>query len=142
MAVQDDRMIQSPEASGGRGGAGRFLVRGLLAIGLIAIGAVGATLALRVGSHTPAAPVTAVPPSLVAETPATAAPTAPEPADEIEVLLSPEAVVQAGIKTKEVGVIESSPSIQVPGVVMANAYREVKVMPLVGGIVRKVHAEL
>lgn len=142
MAVQDDRMIQSPEAHARRSGPGRFLVRGLLAIGLIAIGAVGATLVLRFGNNTPAAPVTAAPPSLTTEALATAAPTAAEPGDEVEVLLSPEAVAQAGIKTEEVGVVESSPSIQVPGVVMANAYREVKVTPLAGGIVRKVHAEL
>jgi membrane fusion protein, heavy metal efflux system len=140
--MQDDWMSQSPEAPGGRGGAGRFLVRGLLAIGLIAIGAVGAMLALRFGNHTPAAPVTAVSSSPAVEAPAAAAPAAAEPADGVEVLLSPEAVAQAGIKTEQAGVVESSTAIQVPGVVMANAYREVKVTPLVGGIVRKVHAEL
>jgi membrane fusion protein, heavy metal efflux system len=141
MAVQDDRMIQSPEAHARRSGPGRFLVRGLLAIGLIAIGAVGATLVLRFGNNTPAAPVTA-PPSLATEAPATAAPTAAEPADEAEVVLSPEAVAQAGIKTAEVTVVERSMSVQVPGTIMANAYREVKVFPIVGGIVTKLHAEL
>ena len=142
MAVQDDRMIQSPEAHAGLSGPGRFLVRGLLAIGLIAIGAVGATLVLRFGNNTPAAPVTAAPPSLATEAPATAAPTAAEPADEVEVVLSPEAVAQAGIKTAEVTVVERSTSVQVPGTIMANAYREVKVFPIVGGIVTKLHAEL
>jgi cobalt-zinc-cadmium efflux system membrane fusion protein len=39
-------------------------------------------------------------------------------------------------------VVEPRASTEVPGVVTANAYREVKVTPLVGGIVRKVHAEL
>jgi membrane fusion protein, heavy metal efflux system len=141
MAVQDDRMIQSPEARARRSGPGRFLVRGLLAIGLIAIGAVGATLVLRFGNNTPAAPVTA-PPSLATEAPATAAPTAAEPADEVEVVLSPEAVAQAGIKTAEVTVVERGTSVQVPGTIMANAYREVKVFPIVGGIVTKLHAEL
>jgi membrane fusion protein, heavy metal efflux system len=142
MAVQDDRMIQSPEAHARRSGPGRFLVRGLLAIGLIAIGAVGATLVLRFGNNTPAAPVTAAPPSLATEAPATAAPTAAEPADEVEVVLSPEAVAQAGIKTAEVTVVERGTSVQVPGTIMANAYREVKVFPIVGGIVTKLHAEL
>jgi hypothetical protein len=142
MAVQDDRRIQSSEAHAERSGPGRFLVRGLLAIGLIAIGAVGVTLVLRFGDHRPATPVTAGPPSLAAEAPAMAVPTVAEPADEVEVPLSPEAVAQAGIKTEEVGVVESSTSIQVPGVVMANAYREVKVVPIVGGIVTKVHVEL
>jgi cobalt-zinc-cadmium efflux system membrane fusion protein len=114
----------------------------LLAIGLIAIGAVGAALVLRFGNHTPATPVTAAPPSLAADAPATAVPTAAEPADEVEVLLSPEAVAQAGIKTAEVTVVEQGTSVQVPGTIMANAYREVKVFPIVGGIVTKVHAEL
>jgi cobalt-zinc-cadmium efflux system membrane fusion protein len=142
MAVQDDRMIQSPEAHARRSGPGRFLVRGLLAIGLMAIGAVGATLVLRFGNNTPAAPVTATPPSLATEAPATAAPTAAESADEVEVVLSPEAVAQAGIKTAEVTVVEQGTSVQVPGTIMANAYREVKVFPIVGGIVTKLHAEL
>jgi cobalt-zinc-cadmium efflux system membrane fusion protein len=114
----------------------------LLAIGLIALGAVGATLVLRFGNNTPAAPVTAALPSLGAEAPATAAPTAAESADEVEVLLSPEAVAQAGIKTAEVTVVERSTSVQVPGTIMANAYREVKVFPIVGGIITKLHAEL
>jgi cobalt-zinc-cadmium efflux system membrane fusion protein len=61
---------------------------------------------------------------------------------EVEVMLAPEAVAQAGIKTAEVSVVEPRASTDVPGVVTANAYREVKVTPLVGGIVRKVHAEL
>jgi cobalt-zinc-cadmium efflux system membrane fusion protein len=142
MAVQDDRMIQSPEAHARRSGPGRFLVRGLLAIGLIALGAVGATLVLRFGNNTPAAPVTATPPSLATEAPDTAAPTAAESADEVEVVLSPEAVAQAGIKTAEVTVVEQGTSVQVPGTIMANAYREVKVFPIVGGIVTKLHAEL
>jgi cobalt-zinc-cadmium efflux system membrane fusion protein len=81
--------------------------------------------------------------------PAAAPLPAPEPAavdttsdGEIEVVLSPEAVAQVGIKTAQVNTIEPRLSIEVPGVVMANAYREVKVTPLVGGLVRKVHAEL
>ena len=57
-------------------------------------------------------------------------------------MLSPEAVVQAGVKTAQVSAIKPELSTQVPAVVMPNAYREVKVTPLVGGIVRKVHAEL
>jgi membrane fusion protein, heavy metal efflux system len=70
------------------------------------------------------------------------APTAIDPADDVEVVLSPEAVAQAGIKTAEVTVVERSTSVQVPGTIMANAYREVKVFPIVGGIITKLHAEL
>jgi cobalt-zinc-cadmium efflux system membrane fusion protein len=61
---------------------------------------------------------------------------------EVDVLLSPEAVSRAGIQTAPVGQIEPRASVQVPGAVAANAYREVKVTALVGGIVRDVHAEL
>ena len=57
-------------------------------------------------------------------------------------MLAPEAVAQAGIQTAEVSMIEPRASTEGPGVVTANAYREVTVTPLVGGIVRKVHAEL
>jgi membrane fusion protein, heavy metal efflux system len=76
------------------------------------------------------------------EEPAMTAPTAIDPADDVEVVLSPEAVAQAGIKTAEVTVVERSTSVQVPGTIMANAYREVKVFPIVGGIITKLHAEL
>jgi RND family efflux transporter MFP subunit len=70
-----------------------------------------------------------------------AAPTT-EQAGDVEVVLSPEAVAQAGITTARVTVVEPHTSVQVPGMVMANAYREVKVFPIVGGIVTKVHVEL
>jgi membrane fusion protein, heavy metal efflux system len=76
------------------------------------------------------------------EEPAMKVPTAIDPADDVEVVLSPEAVAQAGIKTAEVTVVERSTSVQVPGTIMANAYREVKVFPIVGGIITKLHAEL
>jgi membrane fusion protein, heavy metal efflux system len=141
MALNDQTMIKSPQAHGRGRRIGRMFIKGLAVIGLIAIGALGAVLVLRFGSHTPHDPVT------VAPTP-TAAPasgveqTAGEPAGDVEVLLSPEAVAQAGIKTAEVTVVESSAAIQVPGIVTANAYREVKVFPIVGGIVTKLHAEL
>jgi cobalt-zinc-cadmium efflux system membrane fusion protein len=59
-----------------------------------------------------------------------------------EVFLSPEAVAQADIKTAEVTVIEPSLTIQLPGIVMADAYREVKVIPIVGGIITRMHVEL
>ena len=142
MDVRDERMIQSPEVQGGRSGLGRSLVRGLMAIGLIAIGAAGAVLVLRFGNNTPPGLVTAAPTPTSIEAPALAGQNAVEPADEVEVVLSPEAVAQAGIKTAKVDVVESNTSIQVPGTVMANAYREVKVFPIVGGIITKVHVEL
>jgi hypothetical protein len=59
-----------------------------------------------------------------------------------EVVLSPEAVSRAGIKTAKVEVVDAQTTIQLPGTVMADAYREVKVVPIVGGIVTKVHVDL
>jgi membrane fusion protein, heavy metal efflux system len=142
MAMEDERMSELPGAHWGHGKVRRMLVRGLLSMGLIAIGAAGALLLLRFGSHTPADPVTATPTPTAVETPAAASPTDAAPAGEVEVVLAPEAVAQAGIKTAQVSVVESNTSIQVPGIVMPNAYREVKVIPIVGGIVTKVHVEL
>ena len=68
---------------------------------------------------------------------AASAPTAPA-----EVVLSPEAVSRAGIKTAKVEVVDAQATIQLPGTVIADAYREVKVVPIVGGIVTKVHVDL
>jgi RND family efflux transporter MFP subunit len=142
MDLHDKTMIKSPQAHGRGSGIGRLFVKGLTVIGLIAIGAVGAVLVLRFGSHTPPGLVTAAP--TLTSAPASAAPeqTTGETAGDVEVVLPPEAIAQAGIKTAQVAVIESSAAIQVPGTVMANAYQEVKVVPVVGGIVTKVHAEL
>lgn len=126
---------ESPPGSA-RWSVGRWLVAALVALGLIGVGAAGAVLVLRNSVGSQSRPVPAVATPTPAEAPATAAPA------EMEVVLSPEAVARAGIKTAKVTVIESSASIQVPGVVMANAYREVKVTPIAGGIVLKVHAKL
>jgi cobalt-zinc-cadmium efflux system membrane fusion protein len=126
------------------GRAGRWLVQGLTACGLIALGALGSLGLLRseaIFSSPRSSPAAA--PS-AAEPRPTAEPTTADGAHEaeVEVMLAPEAVAQAGIKTAEVSVVEPRASTEVPGAVTANAYREVKVTPLVGGIVRKVHAEL
>jgi cobalt-zinc-cadmium efflux system membrane fusion protein len=126
------------------GRAGRWLVPGLAACGLIALGAIGSLVLLRSrGTFPPPLPSPAAAPTSAQPFPTTE-PAAVEVAydAEVEVMLAPEAVAQAGIKTAEVSVVEPRASTEVPGVVTANAYREVKVTPLVGGIVRKVYAEL
>src|SRR6266581_2680433 len=116
-----------------RGTLIRACLFGLGALGLIALGAAGATVALRrtEGTRTPAATIAAVP------TPAPA-----EPAGDVEVVLSPEALARAGIKTAPITAISAGAAVTVPGSVMANAYREVKVTPIAAGIVTKVHVEL
>jgi RND family efflux transporter MFP subunit len=83
------------------------------------------------GTRTPAATIAAAP------TPAPA-----EPAGDVEVVLSPDARARAGIKTAPVTAISAGTAVTVPGSVMANAYREVKVTPIAPGIVTKVHVEL
>lgn len=128
----------APERSGA--GWGRGLRRVLAAILLIAVGAAGAALALRYTerSRAPAVALPAASPSA----PSPPAPAASQPAGDVEVILTPEAVTRAGLKTARVSAGASTASVTVPGSVMANAYREVKVTPIVGGIVTKVHVEL
>jgi cobalt-zinc-cadmium efflux system membrane fusion protein len=137
-------MTHMPQTSLRDGHAGRWFLRGLISCGLIAIGAFGSLVLLRSERtfspplSSPAAAPDAAQPLPGAEPPAVEA----AHDTEVEVVLAPEAVAQAGIKTAEVSVVEPRASTEVPGVVTADAYREVKVTPLVGGIVRKVHAEL
>jgi RND family efflux transporter MFP subunit len=104
-----------------------------VALGLIALGAAGATVALRrtEGTRAPAASMGTTP-----------APAPAEPAGDAEVVLSPEALARVGIKTAPVSAIAGGTAVTAPGSVMANAYREVKVTPIAAGIVTKVHVEL
>jgi RND family efflux transporter MFP subunit len=116
-----------------RGRIARACLLGLVALGLIALGAAGATVALRrtEGTRAPAASMATAP------TPAPA-----EPAGDGEVVLSPDALARAGIKTAPVTAIAAGTAVTAPGSVMANAYKEVKVTPIAAGIVTKVHVEL
>jgi len=116
-----------------RGSIARACLVGLVALALIALGAAAASLVLR---HTEA---TRTPAASMATAPA---PAPAEPAGEAEVVLSPEALARAGIKTAPVTAISAGTAVTVPGSVMANAYREVKVTPIATGIVTKVHVEL
>jgi RND family efflux transporter MFP subunit len=145
MSVHDTHISKPPRPRSLSGTVGCGLFRGLLALGLMALGALGAVLVLRVERSAPLHPAGASSSQAALETPAMSLPTAgptTEPASDVEVVLSPEAVAQAGIKTAEVVLVEPHTSVQVPGTIMANAYREVKVFPVVGGIVTKVHVEL
>jgi len=58
------------------------------------------------------------------------------------VVLTPDVVARAGIKTAPVTAMSQGGAITVPGNVMPNAYRDVKVTPIAGGIVTRVHVEL
>jgi len=61
---------------------------------------------------------------------------------DVEIVLGPEAVARAGIKTAPVTVGSTSMEVVVPGSVAANSYREVKVTPVAAGVVTKVNVEL
>jgi cobalt-zinc-cadmium efflux system membrane fusion protein len=153
--------IGRPEAPRRRPRLGRIVALVLTALCLMAVGAAAGVLAERFGtrhlvarlvpdawleyaaSHMPAtgaAPSPAPSPGS-AETSTPAAPSASGTAPA-EVILTPEALERVGIKTATIAATEASTAIQVPGTVMANAYREVKVTPIAGGIVTRVHVEL
>ena len=123
-----------------RGKLVKGVLKGFIALGLMALGAVGSSVVSRYTGGRPSGPVATAPRPL--EPPATSAVAPGAPVVSGEVFLSPEAVAQAGIKTAEVTVIEPSVTIQLPGSVTADAYREVRVVPIVSGIIARVHVEL
>src|SRR2546428_3153230 len=118
----------------------RGLAWGVGALGLIALGALGAILGPRYLGGVLPAPVATAPTSAPAEAPPAEPAAASAPA--AEVVLAPEAVSRAGMQTAAAEEVASQTTIQLPGTVMADAYREVKVVPIVGGIVTKIHVEL
>jgi len=132
-ASADTRLSPHPP----RGTRTRHFIQSLVALGLIALGALGATLILRQTGRLQPVPVAAAPPP----TPA-APPVVNAPDTDAELILTPEAVQQAGIKTAKVTTVASQTTVQLPGSVMADAYREVQVIPIAGGIVTQVHVEL
>jgi RND family efflux transporter MFP subunit len=140
MEPQSDVVRASAPACPQRHRLLRGLAWGVGALGLIALGALGALLAPRYLGGVLPVPVATAPTSAPAESP----PAEPAAASALaaEVVLSPEAVSRAGIQTAPAAEVTSQATIQLPGTVMADAYREVKVVPIVGGIVTKVHVEL
>src|SRR5262249_24605936 len=87
------------------------------------------------------------PPNATAQKPSSgtapaASPPAPGPAPDVVVTLTPEATRRAGIVLTTVTTGRDLFALRLPGVVQANAYRQVVVTPLVGGRVTRVLAEL
>ena len=141
MEVQSEVVRESPPARmQQRHRLLRALAWGVGALGLIAVGAVGAILAPRYLGGVLPLPVTTAP------TPAPAEPPRLSPGKCTDGrgrgLPLTRGGSRAGIKTAKVETVDAQTSIQLPGTVMADAYREVKVIPIVGGIVTKVHVEL
>jgi membrane fusion protein, heavy metal efflux system len=69
------------------------------------------------------------------------APAAPND-EPLEVVLTPEAIQRASIKTSTVRTAMASTTTTVPGTVTSNAYRDLKVNALVGGVIGQVRPEL
>lgn len=143
-------MIERPGPRGRRGRPWRrLLLTALVALGLVALGVGAGVWGARRASSGAAAPARGTAPTGAASPsgmpgmpmPGGLAP-APTPGPEVEVVLTPEALAQAGIKTAAVTASSQGGSVSVPGSVMPNAYRDVKVTPIAGGIVTKVHVEL
>src|SRR5215510_2970887 len=143
MELQSAEVVhEPPQPRGKRRRLGRGLMLVVAALGLIVMGALGATLVSRYLGGAPPTPVATAPTPSESAPPASELPAASTPANPAEVVLSPEAVSRTGIKTAPAEVVTSQATIQLPGTVLADAYREVKVVPIVGGIVTKVHVEL
>jgi cobalt-zinc-cadmium efflux system membrane fusion protein len=142
MQLQDDEMKASASAHPKRHRLLRGLAWGVGVLGLMAVGATGALLGTRYLGGAQPVPVATAPSAAPTESLPAESPAASAAAASTEVVLSPEAVARAGIKTAKGEVVDTQATIQLPGTVMADAYREVKVVPLVGGIVTKVHVEL
>lgn len=125
----------------GRSRVQRALLGLLLAAALVATGAAGAIVTLRhKGGSAPApAGATAAPPPTG---PAASGPPAVDPAADVEVVLPSDGPARIGLKTATVAAVEGQATIQIPGTVMPNAYREVKVTPVTSGIVTKTDVEL
>jgi cobalt-zinc-cadmium efflux system membrane fusion protein len=123
----------------------RRLLLGLVtAVGFTALGAAGAVVVLRMGDGPPGRPSDTVPaaPHGHAAAAPPASPGAGRGDVEVEIVLSPEAVARAGFKTVAVTADRTAAGPVIPGTIMPNAYREVKVTPIAAGVVTKVHVEL
>jgi cobalt-zinc-cadmium efflux system membrane fusion protein len=111
------------------------------ALVFVALGAGGTYVGLR--STEPARPDSRAPAETTSRPDSRAATADPSvPLPDVTVTLTPDAVERAGIVVSTVGASQASGGLRVPGVVMANAYRQVAVTPLVGGRVTRVTAEL
>lgn len=114
----------------------------LAVVGLVAIMAVAILLwlLLRSGSSGAGRPVP------TPRTIGTEQPTSTTPSSEATIAIDPEAAKRAGIKTEPVGEAMLAGSAAsgpiTTGVVQANAYKTTPVVSVVGGIVRRVAAEL
>ena len=129
--------MTGPAVKLNRGGAA------LAAFGLVAAGVAVGWVATRWGATTAPAEVASVgqaAPSLSA--PSSAPSSAPAPAGEGTIALSPEMLARAAIATAPATERRVTTVLRVPGIVTADTYRQTVVTPLVGGRVEAVSVEL
>lgn len=118
---------------------GRALGQALLAAALLFSGAAGGVVWSRLHAGRAGAPPNPGGGAAPAVAPAPAAGGESEP---VEIALTPDAIARAGIKTAAVETGQPVQRLTVPGTVASNAYRETRVVALVGGVVTRVPAEL
>ena len=131
------KRVTAPSAERSRN---RTAIVAIVAVVAIAAIAILAWVSWRSNSGSAGRPVPA-PRNIGAEQPG-----ATTPAGEATIALEPEVAARAGIKTEPVGEAlvagGAMPDQATTGIVQANAYRTTPVVSLVGGIVRRVNAEL
>jgi RND family efflux transporter MFP subunit len=117
----------------------------VITVVLLAIAAVALTLVLLPGSSSQEGRPVPVPTGEPVPAPSESG-TQPHPG-EITIMLAPEKLESAQIKTEvataQSGVpVSNSAGIRTTGTVQSNAYKEVPVLPIAGGITREVNAQL
>ena len=118
----------------------------VIALLLLAVSAVALALLFGRGSSTQEGRPVPAPTFETVPQPSSGSSTSPRPG-EIVITLSSDQLATAQIKTEPAtaqagGVEPAAGGIRTTGIVQANAYKEVPVMPIAGGIVRQVNAEL
>ena len=135
--MSDDTEIKNAEVSSSKRHINRTVVVAVTGLVLIIAVVVG-WMMLRSQSGGPGRPVPA-PRDIPNEQTSTPS------AEELTITVLPEVVQRAGIKIEPVGEqvsTDTASSAVTTGIVQANAYRATPVVSLVGGIVRRVNAEL
>ena len=112
-----------------------------LLAGLIAVAGGAAWFWLRTSSRAPAtgAASAAMPPMSMAPS---AAPVPADPVQEIQISIQSSEVERLHLKFAKVKEASVTTEIRVPGTVQPNAYKQVHVTPLVGGVVTQVTVEI
>jgi RND family efflux transporter MFP subunit len=136
--MNDDTEIKNPDIATSKRRISRTVIVAVAGLVLIIAVAVTGWMLLRSRSDGAGRPVPA-PRDMPAEQ------TSTPKTEELTITVAPEVMQRAGIKTELVGeqvASETAGSAVTTGIVQANAYRATPVVSLVGGIVRRVNAEL